>query len=220
MLRIAHRGLPRRQPENTIPSFALALALGADGIELDVHETADGIIVVHHDATLRDGTEIRRCSWDQICDRPVAPGAPVPTLDDVCRLVGTGAELFVEIKGEGIEDAVVEVLDRHECRAAIHSFDHALIGRLGRRGVAYRLGLLFEKTPADPRSEMEKRGASDFWPERSLVTGRLVTDLHAFGGRVIPWTVNDPSEATRLAEWGVDGLCTDDVSMLPAGRTH
>jgi len=210
--------MPRRQPENTIPSFSAALALGADGIELDVHQTADGIVVVHHDPVLSDGLEIRSSSWDQLRIRSVAPEISIPTLDDVCRLVGTSAELFVEIKGEGIEDNVVAVLDRHECRAAIHSFDHALIGRLGRRGVCYRLGLLVEETPADVRSELDRRGASDLWPERRLVTQDLVAELHAFGARVIPWTVNDPQEAVTFAAWGVDGLCTDDVSIVPPTR--
>ena len=52
-LRIAHRGMPRRLRENTLPSFAAALAAGADGIELDVHATSDGVVVVHHDAVSR-----------------------------------------------------------------------------------------------------------------------------------------------------------------------
>jgi glycerophosphoryl diester phosphodiesterase len=214
VLRIAHRGLPRRHPENSLPSFEAALALGADGIELDVHATADGVIVVHHDPALRDGTEIRRTVWSRVRERSIAPGVPIPTLDDVCRLVGARAELFVEIKGERIEDAVVDVLASHGGTAAIHSFDHALIGRLARRGVPHRLGVLVESELGDPRTAMERFGASDLWPERSVVSAQLVRAVHAFAGRVLPWTVNDPAEAARLIQWGVDGLCTDDVSLI------
>jgi glycerophosphoryl diester phosphodiesterase len=220
VLRIAHRGLPRRLPENTIPSFLAALALGADGIELDVHETSDGVVVVHHDPALPDGSEIRRSTSEVLRSKPTAEGGAIPTLDDVCRRIGTSADLFVEIKGEGIEESVVAVLDRHDCRAAIHSFDHGLIGRLGRRGVTYRLGLLFEEAPLDPKREMESRGALDLWPERGLLTKALLDDVHAFGGRVIPWTVNDPAEAATFAAWGVDGVCTDDVSIVPPDRAR
>lgn len=195
-------------------SFEAALACGADGIELDVHATADGLVVVHHDAALRDGTEISLSPWDLVRARSSATGVPVPTLDQVCRLVGQRAELFVEIKGAGIENAVTAVLDDHAGTAAIHSFDHALIARLARRRVRYRLGLLYDERLTDPRAAMRRFGALDIWPERRLVTVQLVDDVHALGGRVIPWTVNDPVEAARLIQDGVDGLCTDDVSML------
>jgi glycerophosphoryl diester phosphodiesterase len=206
--------MPRRQPENTIPSFEAALALGADGIELDVHATSDGMVVVHHDPALQDGTEISLSPWSRVRQSQVAPGVTMPSLDEVCRLVEGRAELFVEIKGAGIEDAVVRVLEAHDCVASIHSFDHALIGRLGRRRLPYRLGLLYEEAPVDVRAEMERRGALDLWPERGLVDHRMVDEVHAMGGRVIPWTVNDPTKAAMLTALGVDGLCTDDVSML------
>lgn len=206
--------MPRRHPENTIPSFDAALALGADGIELDVHATADGVVVVHHDAALHEGTKIRLTPWNRLRQMPVASGVFVPTLEQVCRLVGRRAELFVEIKGAGIELAVLQVLDAHDCTASIHSFDHQLIGRVGHLGVPYRLGLLYEEAPDDPRAAMQLHGALDLWPERRVVSDRMVADVHALGGRVIPWTVNDPAEAARLTDLGVDGLCTDDVTML------
>jgi len=216
VLRIAHRGVPRRLPENTLPSFSAALALGANGIELDVHATSDGVVVVHHDAALADARTIERMQWRELREVEVAPGTTIPTLDDVCGLVGARAELFVEIKGETIEDMVVAVLGRHPATsAAIHSFDHALIARIARRTVGYRLGLLVEAEPEDACELLRRHGALDLWPERGLVTERLVGEVHACGGRVIPWTVNDPSEAARFARLGVDGLCTDDVSLLP-----
>jgi glycerophosphoryl diester phosphodiesterase len=212
-LRIAHRGMPRRLPENTLPSFAAALAAGAQGIELDVHATADDVVIVHHDPTLR-GLEIRRSTWAQLSERDVAPGVRAPTLTEVCRLVNGGAELFVEIKGEGIETQVVDALRDYAGRTAIHSFDHALIGRLAQRGVPYRLGILFEDDATDAPHAMRQHGALDVWPHYSLVTETLIGEVHSAGGRVIPWTVNDRAQARRLASLGVDGLCTDDVEAL------
>jgi glycerophosphoryl diester phosphodiesterase len=213
-LRIAHRGMPRRQLENTLPSFSAALAAGADGIELDVHATSDGVVIVHHDPVL-GGMEITQSNWQVLQQVALAPGIHVSTLGDVCSLVGGRAELFVEIKGAGIEDSVSEVLRDYEGPAAIHSFDHALIGRLAARGASHRLGLLYEERPTWLTAAMREQGALHVWPHRRLVTPEMIDEVHACGGRVIPWTVNDATEALRLASWGVDGLCTDDVTLMP-----
>jgi glycerophosphoryl diester phosphodiesterase len=206
--------MPRRQVENTLPSFSAALDEGADGIELDVHATLDGVVVVHHDPVL-GGLEIASTTWDALRQIVLVPGAHAPTLNDVCSLVGGRAELFVEIKGAGIEMQVVEALRDYAGPAAIHSFDHALIGRLARRGVPHRLGLLYEEHPTGLIAAMAQLGALDLWPHRRLVTPQLIEEVHGSGGRVIPWTVNDANDIRRFASWGVDGLCTDDVTLLP-----
>jgi glycerophosphoryl diester phosphodiesterase len=205
--------MPRRLTENTLPSFAAAIAAGADGIELDVHATADGVVIVHHDPTLA-GREISLTSWREVQAVELAPGVRVPTLSDVCSLIGGAIELFVEIKGDGIEMLVAEALREYDGPAPIHSFDHALIGRLARRGTRHRLGLLYYERPSHVSDDMRTLGALDVWPERGLVTQQLIEEVHAAGGRVIPWTVNGVGEARRLAAWGVDGVCTDDVSLL------
>jgi glycerophosphoryl diester phosphodiesterase len=206
--------MPRRQLENTLPAFSAALDEGADGIELDVHATLDGVVIVHHDPVL-GGLEISRTKWHALRQIVLAPGAHAPTLGDVCSLVGGRAELFVEIKGAGIEMQVVEALGDYAGALAIHSFDHALIGRLATRGVPRRLGLLYDEAPTGLIAAMGDLGALDVWPHRRLVTPQLIEEVHAFGGRVIPWTVNDANDIRRFTSWGADGLCTDDVALLP-----
>ena len=208
-LRIAHRGMPRLARENTLASFRLALEAGADGIELDVHTTADGVIVVHHDPTLPGGLAIRELTHAAFHQR--APDAP--TLRDVCDVVGGRAELFVEIKGAGIEHTVADELTQYHGAYAIHSFDHSAIRRLHTSGITARLGVLFEGGE-NGLAIMDECGAKDLWPNFPLVTCDLVTGVHARGGRVMAWTVNDAADAARLADLGVDGLCTDDVNML------
>lgn len=208
-LRIAHRGMPRLARENTIASFELALDAGAEGIELDVHATQDGIVVVHHDPTLPAGLAI--CDLDHGAFLAEAPYAP--TLRDVCRAVGGRAELFVEIKGAGIEQLVAEVLSHHVGTCAIHSFDHDAISRLRESGTTLRLGVLYDREE-DGIALMDRCGATDLWPHFPLVTGDLVAGVHARWGRVIPWTVNAADEVSRLTAIGADGLCTDDVRLL------
>lgn len=215
-LRIAHRGMPRRIHENTLASFALALDSGADGIELDVHATRDGVVVVHHDPVLSTGEAITALTLADLRGHEAAPGHPVPTLAETFALVAGRATLFVEIKGAHIETLVADALAGYAGDAAVHSFDHEAIRRLGAAGFPRRLGVLFEQGIERVERVMGDTGALDVWPHYPLVTPALVDRVHALGGRVIPWTVNDPAAARDLALAGVDGLCGDDVTILPA----
>lgn len=214
-LRVAHRGMPRRFPENTLRSFEEALGCGAQGIELDVHATADGVVVVHHDATTSRGEVIARTEWSGLRSEHDSSVA-IPSLESVCELVGDRAELFVEIKGVGIEQAVLRALAGYTGRFAIHSFDHATIGRIARLDSSIRLGLLFEDRARDAGALLAAHGASDAWPHHSIADARMVQQVHDHGGRVIVWTVNHPADVQRVTTLGVDGICTDDVTLLGA----
>jgi glycerophosphoryl diester phosphodiesterase len=212
-LRIAHRGMPHLAKENTLPSFALAMESGAQGIEVDVHATRDDILVVHHDPELPSGTRIRETSLSEL----VREAPELPTLQAVCDLIDGRAQLFVEIKGPGIEEQVERLLERYRGAAAVHSFDHDLIQRLARHGTSRRLGVLVEDVSTDSIALMRRTGATDLWPHHSLVSATLVEAVHLIGGRVIPWTVNAPRDIERVRSLGVDGICTDDVrGLLPA----
>ena len=207
--------MPRRAPENTLPSFELALSLGAEGIELDVHATRDGVVVIHHDPALRQGPVIADTDFAELRRHEVAAGVRIPTLAELCAMVAGRAELFVELKGEDVEVLVLEALAGYTGAVAIHSFDHAMIRRLHVRRAPYPLGLLFEESTERVAAAMDDFGASDIWPHYTLVDEELVATVHARGGRVIPWTVNQRTDATILAAMGVDGLCGDDVTVFP-----
>jgi glycerophosphoryl diester phosphodiesterase len=209
--------VPRRAPENTLPSFELALELGAEGLELDVHATRDGVVVVHHDAAVRRGPAIADVTLAELRRHEPAPGVPIPTLIELWEMVAGRAELFVEIKGANIEDLVLGALSGYEGPVAIHSFDHAMIQRLHEDRAPYPLGVLFEEGTAGVAAAMDDFGASDVWPHFPLVDAELIETVHARGGRVIPWTVNDPRRAVELTALGVDALCGDDVSIFPSG---
>lgn len=206
--------MPRLARENTLPSFELAMDAGADGLELDVHLTADGVVVIHHDAYLPDGPAIAATTLAQLRQFEAAPGISIPTLEELCALVQGRVVLFVELKGAGIERAVLDVLAGYTGPVALHSFDHAMIRRVARLDSAMRLGILFEEAPGQVGRVMADTGALDVWPHWPLVTPELVSAVHEAGGRVIPWTVNDPATAQTLASLGVDGLCGDDVRVL------
>jgi glycerophosphoryl diester phosphodiesterase len=104
----------------------------------------------------------------------------------------------------------------YEGDLAIHSFDHELIQRIWRLEPSLRLGILFEEASDRVVEAMSTTGARDVWPHWPLVSSELVSAVHEAGGRVIPWTVNDPARAQALAVLGVDALCGDDVRLLVA----
>lgn len=211
-LRIAHRGMPLAVRENTLAGFALAIDSGAQGIELDVHATRDNVVIVHHDAALPNDRPIASLAYADLATANL-PYA-IPTLSDVCHLVDGRVELFVEIKGADIELLVLSTLAGYRGPRAIHSFDHAMIRRIAGSGSSSRLGVLIEDASADVRSIMRDTGALDVWPHHSIVSDALIDAAHEGGGRVIPWTVNDPSLARRFTAMRVDGICSDDVSTL------
>ena len=219
---IAHRGAPRERPENTLPSFLRALELGADGIELDVHLSSDGVLIVHHDEVPRavassgrlTGRRIDTLTFDQLQGFSVGGSALIPTLGEVLAVVRGRARLFIEMKGAGTEEAVVEAVrgSSAPARCAVHSFDHAAVKRVHEMAPEIRCGILFDRAPLDVAASMRESGALDVWQQWALVDAALVTEVHAAGGRVIPWTVNRPEAARALTALGVDAICTD---LLP-----
>ena len=219
--RIGHRGAPREYPENTLPAFERAIERGADGIELDVHVTTDGVPIVHHDPDLRPdagGSRTRalaRMTWDEVSRVELAPGITIPSLQQVLTAVGDRATVYVELKGSDSERATLELITAVAAHCAVHSFDHAAIARAARLAPAVRRGILFDAYPDDIDAAMRDTAALDVWPEWKLIDSRLVERVHARGGRVIAWTVNTSAAAEELIGLGVDGLCGDDVRLLP-----
>lgn len=220
--RIAHRGAPRELLENTLPSFERALERGAQAIELDVHATSDGVVVVHHDPTLgravdplHHGLALADVSWRQLREVELAPGLGVPSLAEVLDLVAGRARVYVEIKGHAIEPLVVDVVRRSRCACALHSFDAATVARVSEIAPELRRGILLDEPGRDIRALMQSVGALDVWPEWRLIDGRMVDVVHHAGGRVVAWTVNSTADAEQLLDLGVDGICTDDLRLLP-----
>lgn len=225
-LLIAHRGAPRERPENTLPSFIRALELGADGIELDVHRSSDGVLIVHHDEVPRAvapsgalaNRRIDSLTFDQLQGFSVGGMALIPTLAEVIAVVRGRATLFIELKGAGTGEGVVAAIRESTApeRCAVHSFDHAAVKLVHEMAPEIRCGILFDRAPTDLAVAMRETGALDVWLQWALVDAAVVNEIHSLGGRVIPWTVNRPEEARTLAAFGVDALCTD---VLPEIRS-
>ncbi len=187
-------------------------------------------MVVHHDPHLSGaprgsgpaGPAIAELSARELDRFGPVGGERIPTLASVLDAVAGRAEVFVELKGHGIERHVVDVVlgSGYPHRCAIHSFDHAAVRQARTMAPALRCGILAEHAVADPGTELAAVGATDFWPERGVVDRATVDRVHAVGGRVIAWTVNDPADAARLAALRVDALCSDDLPSIRRALTR
>lgn len=223
---IAHRGASGYEYENSRAAFRRALMLDADGVELDIHATSDGAIIVHHDAEIPGVGPIVALTRDQARQLRLRNGELLPLLSEILDLVGD-KDVWVEVKGlpEQHDDRLLAALDAGPApeRYAVHSFDHRIIRRLGQRRPSLRRGILLSARLEDPLSAMEAVGASTLWQEWGQVDHDLVTRVHAAGGTVIAWTVNEIGDLERMARLGVDGLCgnyPDRIRVAIAARVE
>ena len=217
---IAHRGLHDGLPENSLGAVAAALDARADAVEIDVHATSDGVVVVHHDFSLpraRGGPiPLAAIRLDDLSQWPLADGTSIPRLSDVLTLAAGRGHIHVEIKGRNIESQVMECLASSTCAASVHSFDHRIVKRCAELNGSVPRGILLESYLVDSIGALRSAAANDLWQYFELIDDALVSEVHRAGGKVIAWTVNDPDDALRLALAGVDGICTDNVLEVKA----
>ncbi len=216
---IAHRGASHERPENTVPAFTRAVDLGADGVELDVHLTADGVLVVHHDAVPHDppsaalaGRDIDSLTREEMSRFRVG-GEAIPTLEEVILAVAGRAIIYCELKGPGTAPRTAALLGPLGSKAAVHSFDHRQIAVARRLAPTLSRGVLEASYHLAPTASMESVDASCLWMDAGLIDKDLAEAVHARGGRISAWTVDAPAEILRLAALGVDALCTNDVAL-------
>ncbi len=216
---IGHRGASRERPENTLAAFTRAVQLGADAVELDVHRTLDGVLVVHHDAEIAGEGPITGLSATQIADLRFK-GEPIPTLSQVFAVVGEKLRIYVELKGAetapvalAVIRAARETTGRGADAAAVHSFDHRLIAQAQALDAGVPRGVLEVSYPVHGTAAAQAVQARDLWRHRDFVDPALVRAAHAEGRRVVAWTVNDAATMQRFASWGVDAICTDDIAL-------
>ena len=215
--RVAHRGAPKERIENTLPGFMLALEHGAEAIELDVHVTSDGEVVVHHDYVAA-GHVIASSTWRDLSVLDLGSGSTMPRLADVLDAIGDRAVTYIELKGVHIEHAVIATARQHGHRFALHSFDPDAIKRVETEAPDIARGILLDRGTPHPADELrrlvDRLRPRDVWPHWSLVDPSLMEAAREAGVRVIVWTVNSVDMARALASIAVDGLCTDDVRLL------
>jgi len=209
---IAHRGASWDEPENTLPAFERAIALGADFVEFDVQASRDGALVVFHDLELDRLTPIS----GPLRDRRLAElrEVGIPTLEEVLDLAAGRIGVMPELKSPHRyrrqdlvartlalldEDAIVisfnrrALLECHRSRPKLRLLQHVGFGVSIRAAAGYAWGVGFH----DPR-----------------VSSRGLARAHSLELATTVYTVNEPERMRELAELGVDGIFTDRPGLL------
>jgi glycerophosphoryl diester phosphodiesterase len=221
---IAHRGASSAAPENTMAAFALAIDLGADGIELDVRRSREGQLVVIHDASVDRVTgaagEVAAMSLEELrgLDAGVRfnarfAGERIPTLREVLSLARGRLLVDIELKVAGIESLVLEAVRG----AGMH--DHVLITSFLEDAVAASLaqgrgvatGLLQERAEVDRAFDL---GVPVYLPNIRALSDEVMNASGERGVRIIPWTVRTKEDARRAVEFGVHGIIADDPTLI------
>jgi len=209
---IAHRGFSGCYPENTLIAVRAALDLGVDLVEIDVHETRDGELIVFHDYRLKRICGVRGKVRDATLSTIKRLNPQVPTLAEVLRVCRARARVLIEIK-RADPWKVASVITRLGMERAVIVFSLSVprmkafaeaAPRIARFGLVAR-NLRFSLRALRSTLEVSGVGLS-----RRLVTSpRVVDGIHQRGWKLFVWTVNRESEMEKLARWGVDGLITN-----------
>jgi glycerophosphoryl diester phosphodiesterase len=236
-LTIAHRGDSAAAPENTLPALALALAAGADLVELDYHHSRDGVPVVMHDATL-DRTTDAVARWGrkniridqtaaidlQTLDAggwfgPAFAGTRVPLLADALDTIQRGRATLIERKA-GDAATCAKLLRERDLinRVVVQSFDWEFLRALHALIPEQALGALGPNRQEKPMSPAHVAAVIDLgarvivWNE--VVTPEGIQAAHEGGLKVWIYTIDDPEKARALVALGVDGIITNKPALI------
>lgn len=226
MLNFAHRGFSGEYPENTMLAFKKAIEAGVDGIELDVHFSKDGELVIIHDEHID-----RTCNGTgRVCDYTLAElkgfdasagfvgkyGVnEIPTLREYFELVKPVEGLITNIELKtgileypGIEKAVNDMILEFDLadRIIISSFNHASVMRFKEINPQIKCGYLVVECPPDFGSFTKSKGIECIHPKHQTLTKEIAAEIIANSIEINPWTVNDEEDIRRLHSIGVNSI--------------
>ena len=229
----AHRGFSSKYPENTMMAFEAARDAGADGIEMDVHLTKDGEVVVIHDENLLRTTGVDKmvgdCTLSEItaikASKTMADkfDAYVPSFDEFCAFIKeSGMKANVELKTgviyyPGIEEKVASVVKKYgiEDKVIFSSFNPLSLVIMQRYLPECKMGFLFSNSINIKHiSHLAKEVAFSYLhPDYKVISEEMLQETKACGLGINAWTIHDPEEVKRLMAWGVEGTITNDPEM-------
>lgn len=247
---IAHRGASGHAPETTLDAYRLALQMGADAVEMDVHRLRDGTIVAIHDPDVKRTTngkgkisefslaELKTLdagSWFNKAypnkAQPEYVGLKVPTLQEIIDLMKTStAELYIEIKDPehyhpSLESSLLSMVsdNRMEKRTRFLSFSAQSIHRIKALDPSIRTVLLLSSRGENPVQQALRVSANELAIQHKQATLALIDAAHKNGLLASVWTVDEPKDMQRAIQLGVDGITTnypDRLIQLLGGVTR
>lgn len=226
-LKVAHRGASAYAPENTLKAYRLALEMGADMNEVDVHLTADGVPVLMHDGFVREEAGTRRpigeLSLERLRARDAGAGERVPTLQEALDVAGEAGGLYIELKGEGTAAVVVDLVRRNGFadRAIVGSFDPQKVRAVKALAPEVETALLLGR---DRRvwAPLCREAGVDYahfcWegapqPHR-LLDAALFETARQYGLKVVVWHEERPEEIREIVRLPIAAICSNQPDLL------
>jgi len=223
---IAHRGASAYRPENTLSAYALALEQAADMIEIDLHVSRDGAVVVAHDellAGLGGRGEIAEASLAELQALDAGGGERIPTLEEVLDRFGSRIPFNLELKRavhaeyNGLEAKALDAVVRRGLlqRTLFSSFFDTVLERLRTLCPEARVALLVSrKFPEGALARAARLGAEAVNPEHFVASPELIGQAHDAGLDVHVFTVDEEAELRHFLDLEVDGIFTNTPDRL------
>jgi len=220
MLKIAHRGAKAYEPENTLKAFQKALDLNADGIELDVHLSADGHIIVIHDETIDKMTNgkgfVNTLSLPELKAFRIDEKYEIPTLREVFDLVAKKCFINIELKNAAALGQVILLIEEYVTKKnwnydhfIVSSFDWNALQEVHNLNSKILIGVLTETNLDLAVAFAEFIKAKAIHPYYHLLTEENVQEMQQKGFLVLPWTVNIEEDIQKIKSYKVNGIITD-----------
>jgi len=215
-----HRGASSSEPENTMRAFTQAFQDGADGIEFDVRLTADNQMVVIHDSLI-DRTSngfgsVRKKTYQELLGFDFGNGEKIPLLEEVLKKFGNQKWLNIEIKEQGFEKQLLEMLDKLKIKQkyVISSFKISVIRKIKELNCEIPTAFLFQAIQFNLQSLISETQCEGIHLKHTIVNKRLISEARYYNLAVRAWTVDSQRKAWKLTKLGIDGIITNNPKKL------
>ena len=222
--KIGHRGAKGHLTENTLESINLALGMGIDGIEIDVHLCASGELVVFHDFTLdrlsNGFGEITAQTYDQLQELTLTGGYKIPLLTEVLDLIEGKCSINIELKGLHTAKPTCAIISKYIDQGweyssiLVSSFQENELLEVKKINANILIAVLSKASVEEAIEWGKILNATAIHPSLGIITRQSVKDVHSQGFNVNVWTVNEPEDIARMIEFGVDGIISDFPDRL------
>jgi glycerophosphoryl diester phosphodiesterase len=223
---IAHRGAAGVRPENTMAAVLKAIDDGADWVEIDVQETADGEVIVAHDSDFMKSAGVELKVWNSTMDDiaridvgssfdPTYAAERTPTLRDVLMAARGKSRVMIELKYYGhnvdLEDRVARIVEETDMidKIAVMSLKLAMVEKMRGLRPSWRTGMLAARAVGD----LSKLDTNFIAVNTGQVSVGLIRRCKAEGKKLYAWTVDEPVTMSRMISMGVDGLITNQPAL-------
>ncbi len=226
---IGHRGAAAYQHENTILSLEEAVKRGADMVEFDIRKTADDIIVLFHDVSVKtlsgEHKPISKISMDELAGIAKTEGFEIALFEDVLKFFGPRVGLNIEIKAGGFESDIVAMLQKYPplFEPTLSSFFPWVVLQIRRINSGLRTGLILGQDGANRvniltlpvvRKLISTLGIRALHLQDSIVNAEIIENLKRSGLSATVWTIDKREDMYRFIKMGVDGIITNKPDLL------